>query len=92
MGTSSTKRWGGDRRPPARAALLEPLSPIVETANAITIKAIVTAFMRLGVSHVMWCVCSQVRTPVAPVAAAMAHPMHMSSRLPPQVSALAGRE
>ena len=58
---------------------VEPLSPTVETAKAALIMPIVATFIRRGVSHVAWLFCSQVRAPVAPVAAAIAHAMHMRS-------------
>ncbi len=38
----------------------------------------VAARSRGGVSHVMWRDWSHERTPVAPAAAAMAHPAHMA--------------
>jgi hypothetical protein len=40
-------------------------------------RPIVATFSRRGVSHVAWLFCSQVRAPVAPVAAAIAHITHM---------------
>ena len=61
---------------------VEPLSPTVETAKAALIMPIVATFIRRGVSHVAWLFCSQVRAPVAPVAAAIAHIMHMRSFWP----------
>jgi hypothetical protein len=36
----------------------------------------VATFTRRGVSHVAWLFCSDVRAPVAPVAAAIAHIAH----------------
>jgi hypothetical protein len=56
---------------------VEPLRPIVETASAVLMTPIVATFKRRGVSHVAWLFCSQVRAPVAPVAAAIAHITHM---------------
>jgi hypothetical protein len=56
---------------------LEPLKPIVETRPAAHIAAIVSARMRLGVSHSKWWVCSQVLKPLAAEAAAIAQPAHM---------------
>jgi len=49
----------------------------VETASAAVIAPTVATFIRRGVSHVAWRVCIQVRAPVAPVAAAIAHAMHI---------------
>jgi hypothetical protein len=56
---------------------VEPLKPIVETIAAPDIAAIVSARMRRGVSQPKWWVCSQVRSPVAVEAAAIAQPTHM---------------
>jgi hypothetical protein len=54
-----------------------PLKPIVETIAAADIAAIVSARIRGGVSQPQWWVCSQVLTPVAAEAAAIAQPTHM---------------
>lgn len=50
---------------------------MVETASAVPMTPIVATFKRRGVSHVAWLFCIQVRAPVAPVAAAIAHITHM---------------
>jgi hypothetical protein len=55
---------------------VDPLSPTVETPSAALITPIVATRRRRGVSQVAWLFCSQVRAPVAPVAAAIAHIMH----------------
>ena len=57
---------------------------MVETANAALTTPIVATLIRRGVSHVAWRFCSQVRAPVAPVAAAIAHAMHTRSVYLPQ--------
>ena len=69
--TGATGWWFG-------VGFVEPLNPTLGMTTAITHSAIVTAFIRFGVSQVKWRACSQERTPVAPAAAAMAHPAHMS--------------
>jgi hypothetical protein len=56
---------------------VEPLKPTVEKIAAPDITAIVNARMRRGVSQPKWWVCSQVLTPVAVEAAAIAQPAHM---------------
>jgi hypothetical protein len=58
--------------------LEELLRPTVEKPNAATKSAMVAALMRFGVSHVRSRVCSHVRAPVAPAAAAMTHAPHMT--------------
>ena len=62
--------------PEVCGAGVDPLSPTVETANAALITPIVATLIRRGVSHVAWLFCSQVRAPVAPVAAAIAQAIH----------------
>jgi hypothetical protein len=57
---------------------VEPLTPTVETSPAAHIAAIVSPRMRRGVSQPRWCVCSQVRNPLAADAAAMAQATHMA--------------
>jgi len=59
------------------AVLVELLRPTLEIPKAATMRATVAAFSRPGVSHVRCRVCSQVRAPVAPAAAAIAHAPHM---------------
>jgi hypothetical protein len=61
----------------ACAGLVEPEKPIVETIPAAHIAAIVSARMRLGVSHGIGWLCIQVLNPVAAEAAAIAQPAHM---------------
>jgi hypothetical protein len=56
---------------------VEPLNPTVEKIAAPDITAIVSARMRRGVNQPQWWVCSQVLTPVAAEAAAIAQPTHM---------------
>jgi hypothetical protein len=56
---------------------VEPLTPMVETSPAAHITLIVSARRRLGVSQPRLWVWSQVRSPLAAEAAAMAHPTHM---------------
>lgn len=58
--------------------LVEPLRPIVENAKAATNSAIVAAFSRAGVSHDRSRVCNQLRAPLAPAAATIAHAAHMA--------------
>jgi hypothetical protein len=67
--------WGGEIG--AAGALEELLRPMEETANAAMKSAIVIALRRWGVSQVTCRACSQVRAPVAPAAAAIAHAPHM---------------
>ena len=67
--------WAGEIG--GAGALDELLRPMEETANAATKSAIVIALSRWGVSQVTCRVCSQVRAPVAPAAAAIAHAPHM---------------
>jgi hypothetical protein len=73
-------------RTAARCGLgVDPLSPTVETVNAALITPIVATLIRRGLNHVAWLFCSQVRAPVAPVAATIAQAMHTGSvysRLP----------
>lgn len=54
----------------------------METANAALMTPTVAALIRRGVSHVAWLFCSQVRAPVAPAAAVIAHATHMRSVYP----------
>jgi hypothetical protein len=56
---------------------VEPLNPTVEKIAALDMTAIVSARIRRGVSQPQWWVCSQVLTPVAAEAAAIAQPTHM---------------
>ena len=56
---------------------VEPLIPTDETPEAATTNAIVTAFIRFGVSQVRCCACSHARAPLAPAVAAMMQPAHM---------------
>lgn len=56
---------------------VDPLTPIVDTSPAAHIAPIVSARIRLGVSHPRLWVCNQVRNPEAAEAAAIAHPTHM---------------
>jgi DNA-binding transcriptional ArsR family regulator len=59
--------------------LVDPLKPTVEINRAAANSATVIARSRLGVSQVVCRVCNQERTPVAPVAAAMAQAAHMAT-------------
>jgi hypothetical protein len=58
--------------------LLEPLRPMLDTANAAVTRAMVAMRILRGVSHVRWRAWSHDRTPLAPAAAAIAHPAHMA--------------
>jgi len=61
----------------ADGAGVEPLIPTDETPQAATTNAIVTAFIRFGVSQVRCCACNHARAPLAPAVAAMMHPAHI---------------
>jgi len=58
---------------------VEPLKPTVETSPAAHIAAIVSRFIRFGVSQAGPLVCIQVLKPVAAEAAATAQAAHMRS-------------
>jgi len=60
--------------------------------NATLITPIVATLIRRGVSHVAWLFWSQVRTPAAPVAAAIADITHVRWRLALKLPTQAGTD
>ncbi len=68
------------------AGLVEPLRPTLGITIAPATRATVTRLSRCSVSQVMWWAWSHARVPLAPAAAAIAHPAHTRGMLAPNTA------